>query len=456
MRASLKLLVVWLVLGCSATVRGEALRPARISQDVTVRVATYNIKFLKSTVDQQGDRLAKLKRVIEDLDAHVIALQEIDDRAALRKVFDETEWKIVIDDQSGDDQDLALVFREPLRVKGIGANLDAEPGNFLFPDAGDNEFFPNRRDVLVIELELPALGRSFFVMVNHAKSRFGGRATTDPKREGAARKLIQVLEARFDESLYVLLGDFNDSPDDRSLNILEGGDPNAVGGPEEIDGPFLINLTESLWARDHVSWGRVSTDIVSDRVSTVDPGARKRNNDARGTDGNTGDILFDNILVPPGMHRFYVPDSCKVFDRPDGVRGNSNTRASDHLPVYADFTLTAESPGGGGPATGIRIVSLLPDPAGDDRGKEQVTLGNFTGGAVSLAGWKLKDRGGNTYALAGSLNPGEKKTITMTQFTMPLNNSGDSVTLLDDQGQERDQVTYQASQVQQGKVIAFQ
>jgi endonuclease/exonuclease/phosphatase family metal-dependent hydrolase len=52
-----------------------------------VRVATYNIQFLSTDVVNQGDRLGKLREVIALLDAHVIRLQEIADRAALELVF---------------------------------------------------------------------------------------------------------------------------------------------------------------------------------------------------------------------------------------------------------------------------------------------------------------------------------------------------------------------------------
>jgi endonuclease/exonuclease/phosphatase family metal-dependent hydrolase len=45
-------------------------------------VASHNIKFLKTTVTEQGDRLQKLREVIELLDADIIELQEIDNRAA--------------------------------------------------------------------------------------------------------------------------------------------------------------------------------------------------------------------------------------------------------------------------------------------------------------------------------------------------------------------------------------
>ena len=57
------------------------------SWSAQIRVATYNIQFLSTDVVNQGDRLNKLREVMALLDAHVIGLQEIADRAALERVF---------------------------------------------------------------------------------------------------------------------------------------------------------------------------------------------------------------------------------------------------------------------------------------------------------------------------------------------------------------------------------
>ena len=60
------------------------LLPALALAQTSVRVATYNIKFLDADkVDDQGDRKTKFENVLEQLDTDVIGLQEIDDRAAL-------------------------------------------------------------------------------------------------------------------------------------------------------------------------------------------------------------------------------------------------------------------------------------------------------------------------------------------------------------------------------------
>ncbi len=106
---------------------------ASVAWSVEVRVATYNIKFLSTNVSGQGDRLEKLREVIELLEADVIGLQEIANRAALALVFPPSEWLIVIDDDSNNNQDVALVVRKPFSVLGIPPDLDADPEHFYFP-----------------------------------------------------------------------------------------------------------------------------------------------------------------------------------------------------------------------------------------------------------------------------------------------------------------------------------
>ena len=242
-----------------------------------IRIATYNIWFLQDNISEA--RAERIRAVIAALDADVIGLQEIADRAALERVFDPAQWALVIDDDSDDMQDVALAVRsDKLNVVGLNADaddLDADDDDFLFPTSQSNYFFPNRRDVLVVQVEEPTTKARLHVMVVHAKSRSGGRSATDNRREGAARDLVEALEQKYDDANVVIVGDFNDNPDDRSLNILEMGDPNAPAGPEQIEGPFLINLTEPLVVDDHVSWGLRADNIVDGQIDTQVPGAAR-------------------------------------------------------------------------------------------------------------------------------------------------------------------------------------
>lgn len=449
-----------IALALAASVTTSAWSPRVWAQSPeTVRVASYNIQFLNASISQA--RRTALQQVVSQLDADVIGLEEIADRPALANLFPPQDWHIIIDDDSTDSQDVACVVNKTrFDVIGFGANLKAQDANFLFPSAGDDSEFPNRRDVLVVEIRpKQASGgapiESFFVMVIHAKSRLGGRSVTDPRREQAAVKIVNRLKADFANRNFILLGDFNDDPDDRSLNILETGDVNAVGGAEELEGPFLLNLMEPLVAQDRVSEGRTAGDIVGDKIVTVDTGSRKRNNDQRGTNQNSGDILFDQILIPVWMKSRYVGGSAAIFDDKAALQGSSSSRASDHLPVYAEFVLGPAPDDGPPAATGVRIVSVLPNPTGGDPGNEEVTLRNFGMGAVTLTNWKLRDRSGNQFTLSGTIAAGATLVIRLPANTLPLNNDGDDIILINAPGQQQHAVSYTGAQAQSGQVVVF-
>jgi lamin tail-like protein len=207
-----------------------------------------------------------------------------------------------------------------------------------------------------------------------------------------------------------------------------------------------------LVAADHVSHGRGALDIGEDGIDTIDPGSRLRNNVNRGNNTNTGDILFDQLLIPMRMKDRYVAGSAKIFDEPVALEGTTATQASDHLPVFADFAL-GDVPAE--PGEGVRIASLLPNPTGQDAGHEQITIANGTTSALSLTGWTLRDRGQNSFALSGTIAPGSSVTVTLSPNTMPLNNDGDEVFLIDNAGMIRHKVEYDAGQVQAGVVIVI-
>lgn len=183
-----------------------------------MRIADYNIKLLnKDTIGGHGDRLDKLRSLIAMVDADIYGLQEIADRASLELIFPPAEWSLVIDNESksGLNQDLAVAVRKPFIVKDIDADLDADDRHFLFPDATQDHAFPNRRDVLCIEVVHPMQALNLHVLVVHMKSRLGGRATTEPRRVEAATLILRALEQRLDGKRFVLMGDWNDSPDGR-------------------------------------------------------------------------------------------------------------------------------------------------------------------------------------------------------------------------------------------------
>ena len=100
----------------------------------------------------------------------------------------------------------------------------------------------------------------------------------------------------------------------------------------------------------------------------------------------------------------------------------------------------------------LRILSLLPNPKGKDAGNEQVTLVNTSKKAVSLRGWSLRDKAKNVYGLSGSIAANGRRVITMKSNSMPLNNDGDTIMLV--QGNtSRHTVSYNKKQAGNGAVV---
>ena len=104
----------------------------------------------------------------------------------------------------------------------------------------------------------------------------------------------------------------------------------------------------------------------------------------------------------------------------------------------------------------IRIVGLIPNPAGDERLNEQVTLENSSSAPVSLAGWRLRDLAGKIWALdsGGSLAAGQRVTILRNGQPLALNNGSETVELLDPAGVPVQTVEY--SGASEGQVITPQ
>jgi len=104
---------------------------------------------------------------------------------------------------------------------------------------------------------------------------------------------------------------------------------------------------------------------------------------------------------------------------------------------------------------GVEIVALLPNPSGVDEGNEQVTISNGTERDVDLKGWKLLDRAGNKFQLSGMVAAGKGVTVTLPVNTLPLNNDGDSILLIDADGVPACRVIYSEQQVRSGEWIEF-
>lgn len=104
---------------------------------------------------------------------------------------------------------------------------------------------------------------------------------------------------------------------------------------------------------------------------------------------------------------------------------------------------------------GVEIVTLLPNPRGQDRGKEEVTVKNGTDREVDLSGWQLQNEDGERFSLMGVLPRGGKLVILLPWPSMSLSNNGDTVFLIDPFGIARSKADYTGAQGRSGLPIEF-
>ena len=308
----------------------------------TIKVATYNIYWLDDEISSA--RRDRLQQVIRELDADIIAFQEIQSRSALVNILPD-HYEIGILDDEEELQELAIAVRHPLAIASL---------KMIFPEKRHEKGFPRKRDLL--EAQVEGFGQLFTVLVHHAKSRSGGRVKTDERRVTASTMIMQFLTSRVSQDLIILMGDFNDNPDDQSVNVLEYGVTHVENGIDKKPDTFLYNVTESLLENNYCSYGYnyLYSDLKELTFNPVVEGSREENNKWRGhehdfmKDVKVKAILFDQILVSQNLKDHVV--DCGVFTGASAVVGtrsrvrfqgndlfytNRGNFASDHVPVWA-------------------------------------------------------------------------------------------------------------------------
>lgn len=307
----------------------------------SARFMTYNIQWLAE--NENPDRIKNLKSVIGNIKPDILTVQEVASLKALRQVFDQN-YEIAILDDPKEAQEVAVIVKKPWKIESSG---------LVFTDPQLDFAFPGKRDVMRAVVVNPN-GDKLTVYSTHMKSRRGGRATTDPQREQHASLLAAFIKEK-NESHVVIGGDMNDAPDDRSVNILETGDPKAPAG--RVTPKLMVNVCDRLNEQDYVTIG-MSFYFRGQALTPISRGAKADNDRLRGKDYEfprdvkVRESFFDNILVSPPLFRV-SPPTATVYGGADALRGRGGRvnvpdsgpveyvekgdRASDHLPVYYDI-----------------------------------------------------------------------------------------------------------------------
>jgi endonuclease/exonuclease/phosphatase family metal-dependent hydrolase len=202
-------------------------------------------------------------RVVEALNADVLAVVEAEDRIALQRFNDSYLlsqgvgfiYNMLIDGNAERGIDVGIYSKQPIRSihSNIGLGLPGEP--------------TFSRDCAEFEIETPA-GDTIWVLVNHFKSKgYGSAFSSNARRGRQAKAVAEIYRNRVARNPKVaVVGDLNDTPDSTPLApLIQQTDledvmshPLYVNGNDRRPGTYssgaksnkidYILLSPALWA----------------------------------------------------------------------------------------------------------------------------------------------------------------------------------------------------------------
>ncbi len=339
------LILIILVLGCKTKkeVAKVAIPEPKTVTDIPlgkpeISVGFYNVENLFDTKDdidkldedwlpegrQKWDKERYLKkidqisRVIEEMGApEIVGLCEVENAAVLRDLVNNSrlkkyEYEFVhfeSPDRRGIDNAI-LIQSKKVWI------LDKSIVRFEFPKDIVEDY--TSRDLLIVKAQ--AFGRKIHFLVNHWPSRRGGLEASEPKRTfvaGHVRKAVDSLMKVTPN--VVIMGDFNDEPNNKSIQEVLGAKSFSERG--DLKNLFFDKMEKGEGSYNYRgNWNMLDQIIVSTNMST-----------------KMDDIFaHDPVIFKEDWMTYDDPKKGKV---PNRTYGGPNYYGgfSDHFPVKIDL-----------------------------------------------------------------------------------------------------------------------
>jgi hypothetical protein len=344
------LLVLWMAL-IAFILQGQNSIVRR--NDKSIRIAFYNLENFYDTFNDSltlddeftptgtkrwtyGRYAGKAERVYKTLAAlggwdlpSIVGFCEVENRVVLNRLIYETPlgeagYRVIhkdSPDQRG--MDVAVLYRADRFIL-----LDQCWIRINFPFTGEKT-----RDILYAKGIV--FGKYMLhLFINHWPSRFGGLAESQPRREFVAGilrcKIDSILNGNPSANI-LIMGDFNDEPDDISIAGVLG----AAAPTGDTSLPRLVNISEHSHKPGDV--GTIKYEgvwSVFDQV-IVSGGLYMGRNGISVRDGKAFIFSPDFLLEPDKKYT-----GVKPFRTYEGPRYKGGF--SDHLPVYLDLRVSGK------------------------------------------------------------------------------------------------------------------
>lgn len=421
----------------SAGAEDRRTNPGRLT------IMTFNAQFLwdgeppeegqvqfswKASPTEAQARMERVAAIIRQCDADIVSLVEVENIEALTMLNDRflqgRGYRPYL--EKGRDtytgQDVALLTRIDPETGAI--RRDDRKGQSAAVSKSVSKNYIARFDVGGEKLAL--IGLHFLAQPNREDRRLEREAQAD------AIRLIALDEIAAGYQV-VALGDFNDY--DGSADSAD-----HIGSTPTTNVLSSLREMNPATAADNLLNAARFAPVPERYTAFWDQ------NDNGQIEADREFTSIDHILFSPSLE--------------DNVRGvrfvhNHDPReSSDHFPMLLvlEFggSTTQPTPGG------LRISALLPNPEGDERDTESVTLANGSDASIDLAGWTVRDAAGKTWKLddGGTLAAGESKTILRGRQAMAMNNTGDTIELVAPDGRVVQTVLY--GPTAEGQVVTIE
>lgn len=264
-------------------------------QKEQIIISTFNMSWLgdgtKDMLKRNEMDYRNIAQAITEIDADIVACQEIENVVAIRKVSKYLPNHNFVISRGGNQQKLAIFYRKSLKISDVREIDDIQLENKRLRPALVCKFKNMNFDFELVNIHLKSTS-SFDIEKNTVQQ-------SQKIRRRQARMLNKWLNdylASNSEEDIIIIGDFNDTPKRKKHNTLNA---------------FLSNDKVSFITSDLKSCGKFANSYVIDNI-VVTNSAKER-------------VLLNSIGVLDLYSLFPAKDIEKI---------------SDHCPVYATFDCT--------------------------------------------------------------------------------------------------------------------
>lgn len=223
-----------------------------------LNVATWNVKFFPLSGNSTLDRV---KAIVEDLDADIIAVQEIAEPEEFLALAAELDgWQAVYSNVRF-NQELGYLYKEAA-FTSFGELTQ------LFGD--DSNAFP-RQVVRVDATHVSGLEVTFMTL--HLKCCGGSGSSEQLRREAASIRLKTYIDSNLEDKAVIVLGDYNDGISEADTPFQNfKDDPNYRFADQEIGDGGEANWSYPSWPShlDHILISNELFEMVRG-VQTINP-----------------------------------------------------------------------------------------------------------------------------------------------------------------------------------------